>query len=366
MSIKQESDKIYTVKHSQRHPSTGIPKGLTRTKIKTLPEAKRIEKELVVLLHEKFKVDTVPKWSKVLNEYYETFVNLDLTNKTMHNRKITLNLHTACWNDKFINEIKTQDVYALIGERFKNSSEATKKSFVKCIRYVFNYALEKDYILRNPTPLIKFKASEKIKAVLNEQQIETLLQKADETGYEWHPHYAMATFTGLRNGELFALEWSNVDLEKRLIYVKKSWTKSDGFKDTKSGDDRVVEIPNPLLPVLHDLKAKSDGTTFVLPRLGSWDSGDQARYLRLFLQAVGGLPIIRFHDLRASWATLLLSKGTPPSQVMSMGGWKNIQTMMIYMRKAGIDIKGSTNVLDCMKPYTQKSSEIIDINDRRR
>ena len=126
MSIKQESDKIYTVKHSQRHPSTGIPKGLTRTKIKTLPEAKRIEKELVVLLHEKFKVDTVPKWSKVLNEYYETFVNLDLTNKTMHNRKITLNLHTACWNDKFINEIKTQDVYALLVNDLKTHQKQLK------------------------------------------------------------------------------------------------------------------------------------------------------------------------------------------------------------------------------------------------
>lgn len=66
---------------------------------------------------------------------------------------------------------------------------------------------------------------------------------------------------------------------------------------------------------------------------------------------VNELPEIRFHDLRVSWATLLLGKGVAPSKVMSMGGWKDMNTMMIYMRKAGIDIKGSTDVwmaLRCM------------------
>ncbi len=214
MSIRKEPNGTFTVQYSKRHPTKGIPVGLTRTtitkdnsrkKITTLAQAKVIESELIVLVHEKIKADVIPKWSKVLNEYYETFVNLDLTNKTMYNRKVTLNLHTACWGDKFINEIKTQDVYTLIGERFKNSSEATKKSFVKCIRYVFIFALEKDYIVRNPTPLMKFKASEKIKAVLNEQQIETLLQRADESNYEWHPHYAMANCS-LWNGRMLILK----------------------------------------------------------------------------------------------------------------------------------------------------------------
>ena len=41
-----------------------------------------------------------------------------------------------------------------------------------------------------------------------------------------------------------------------------------------------------------------------------------------------GLPDIRFHDLRATWATIMLSKGVEPIKVMSMGGWKDIKTMM--------------------------------------
>lgn len=50
-------------------------------------------------------------------------------------------------------------------------------------------------------------------------------------------------------------------------------------------------------------------------------------------------------EIRASWATLLLSKAVPPVKVMAMGGWKDMKTMMIYIRKAGVDLGGAT---DCI------------------
>ena len=40
-------------------------------------------------------------------------------------------------------------------------------------------------------------------------------------------------------------------------------------------------------------------------------------------------------------STIMLSKGVPALQVMKMGGWKDMKTMMIYMRKAGIEVKSS-------------------------
>lgn len=88
---------------------------------------------------------------------------------------------------------------------------------------------------------------------------------------------------------------------------------------------------------------------FVLPRLSKWDKGEQARCLRMFLMG-SGLPAVRFHDLRASWATMLLNKGLEPVKVMQMGGWKDLKTMMIYIRKAGVNIKGSSQVLTFHDP----------------
>jgi len=93
------------------------------------------------------------------------------------------------------------------------------------------------------------------------------------------------------------------------------------------------------------LVLQNKDSAFVLPRLKKWEKGEQARELRMFLIGIGLEPV-RFHDLRASWATILLSKGVEPIKVMKMGGWKDMKTMMIYVRKAGVDIKGATDCLD--------------------
>jgi len=58
---------------------------------------------------------------------------------------------------------------------------------------------------------------------------------------------------------------------------------------------------------------------------------------------------------------MLLGKGVPPSHVMAMGGWKDMDTMMIYMRKAGINIKNSTRVLDGLQTHGIQTAEIIEL-----
>lgn len=158
------------------------------------------------------------------------------------------------------------------------------------------------------------------------------------------PIWTVACYTGLRNGELYALKWKNVDLERRIIFIKSSWNKKNGFKETKSGDDRVIEVAKSLMPLLETLHScRVDD--FVLPRIHRWTTCDQARVLREFL-IQNNLPQIRFHDLRASWATIMLSRGVEPIKVMSMGGWKDLKTMQLYIRKSGINIQGITDKLN--------------------
>ena len=101
---------------------------------------------------------------------------------------------------------------------------------------------------------------------------------------EWYPHWATAIYTGMRNGELYTLRWANVDFENQVILVNCSWGSRNGFKSTKSGDDRVVPLAPMLLPILQELRIKHPGVSeFVLPRLAKWDKGEQARELRFFL-----------------------------------------------------------------------------------
>ena len=166
----------------------------------------------------------------------------------------------------------------------------------------------------------------------------------------------------MRNGEFYALTWDKVNLDERTILVDSSWNKKDGFKCTKSGNDRIVEIAFPLLTMLQELKLRSADSHFVLPRINQWDEGYQAAALRMFLVGLG-LPVIRFHDLRASWATIMLSKGIQPAKVMVMGGCNDLKTMMIYMRKAGIDIWGITDVLTLHNP-ARETARIFSIEKK--
>lgn len=363
MGIKyNEETKKYEVSYSKRHPITRKPVSLRRESIKTQAEAKRVEAELIVLVNEKLKKQIVPTWGAVLEMYFKHLENVDITNTTKYNREKLLRYHTMpIWENTCIDEITHGQIVEVLQTRLKENKESYKKCFIKYVRGVFDYAVERDFIIKNPTPKLKFKISNKIKAVLSQGSIESLLQKAQEQDWPWFPHYAVATFTGLRNGELYALKWENVDLEKRLILVNCSWNKYDGFKSTKTGHDRWVEIPMPLMPILRAQKLKSAGSDFVLPRLTRWDRGEQAHDLRMFLRA-NNLPEVNFHNLRASWATMLLNNGVDQAKVMVMGGWTDLKTMMIYVRKAGIDIRGATAMLDGIEIHGKKEAEIVKIH----
>jgi integrase len=340
-----EATKTYKVSYSRRNPATKQCRNLSRTGIKTMEEAKKVYKELIINMEQKFQRSLYPLWPEMVDRFIESFKNRGIANNTIYNYRTGLYSHTlAKWRKKQINQITTSEIRELVLDGLADKSEALRKDILKYIRAVFSYACEAGIVLRDPTPKLKFKNNLKIKDVLKENEILYFLKSAREQNHPWYPIWTLALYTGMRNGELYALKWEKVDLNKRMLVVSHSWNAKNGFKETKSGDDRNVEIAESLLPFMEELYQKRE-SEFVLPRLKTWDQGDQARVLRAFLVEIN-LPRIRFHDLRASWATVMLSKGVEPIKVMSMGGWRDLKTMQIYIRKSGINIQGITSHLN--------------------
>jgi integrase len=341
----EEKTKSYRVSYSKRHPVTKAATSLTRRGIRTMEEAKKVYKELIIKMEKKLNRSLYPLWPEIVDRFIEHFKNRGIANNTVYNYETGLYAHTVKrWEHKQINEIETREIRELILTELMDRSESLRNSVLKYIRAVFSYAVDAGIIQRDPTPKLKFKKNLKIKSVLKEHEMFYLLKMAKEKNHPWFSVWAVACYTGLRNGELYALKWNKVDLDKRMMVVCLSWNGKNGFKETKSGDDRNVEIAGSLMPVMEDLY-RNRVNDFVLPRSEAWEKNEQARVLRAFLEEIK-LPRIRFHDLRASWATVMLSKGIEPIKVMSMGGWRDLKTMQIYIRKSGINIQGITNQLN--------------------
>jgi integrase len=135
------------------------------------------------------------------------------------------------------------------------------------------------------------------------EAIRSLLTAAQEEEPGAMELYATAVYTGMRAGEMLGLRWEDVDFERRLITVKRSYD-----KPTKTGAIRHVPILNPLLPILRTWKLRS-GAEWVFPNRAGNMRQPADRILQEKLKSAlerAGLERVRFHDLRHHAASRLM------------------------------------------------------------
>lgn len=347
MTIKfiQDSNS-WMVSYSKRNPKTGQAISLRRKGVATENEAKKVERQLIAQVEQRIHAQCVPTWESVGNGFLDSCIERGLAQHTIDRYRWILESKTAFLRKRRVDSITTLELRAFVkSEEAKGLSTGYLRNLLQTFRAVFKFAVAERYLVSDPTPHFPFRKGDKLSGCLKKNEVKIFLDAAREIEPDWFPIWAMALFTGLRSGELYALRWQNVDFENRIIKVVESWNSKSGVKSTKSGDERIVPIAQELVHILSSLRLRTGATGFVLPRMWEWTKGRQSTVLRKFLLGIG-LPRVRFHDLRATWATLLLCNGIEPAKVMAMGGWKDLKTMQIYIRKAGIDVQGATNCLD--------------------
>ena len=372
MAIKKREDGTWIVSYSKRHPKTRVPVSARRycndkgEPIRSQAEAQRIFNGLVGQVQDTLRRAICPPWKNVCEEMIGyKLSSTEWSPKTAENYRIHLEAYTyPTWGERLIDSFNAQEIRDLVMIQMAERSDIHKKNVLKFLRSVFSFAVDRGYIKGNPVPTLKFKPRSKLTTVLTGPQMETLLTKAKVLEHPWYPVWAFACYLGMRSGELYALQWDQVDLDRMQIKVSRAWNSKDGFKTTKSGHDRWVKIPAGLAPMIAELKLKAGNDPFVLPRFTEWEKGEQARVLRAFLRGIG-LPRVRFHDLRASWATLLLGQGVEPAKVMKLAGWADMKTMERYIRLSAIDLQGVMDDL-VLHDADQGVGEILTLEDRRK
>ena len=210
-------------------------------------------------------------------------------------------------------------------------------------------AVEEGHLDRNPCLGINIKVPELDQKVLTASEVAIFLKEARISNHRFYPIWTMALMTGMRSGELYALRWTDVDLYARKISVTRQWTSKNGFGPTKTRLNRVVPISEELVKFLKELKLQRGNDEYVLPHANGWHKGEQARITREFCHAVG-VTEVKFHDLRATFITNLLSRGESLARVMSIVGHNDLKTTNGYLRKAGVDVQGATDKLGYSVP----------------
>lgn len=264
------------------------------------------------------------------------------------------------WKDKNIQEITKADVHNIVFVEHSHTTSHTKGNILKMTKRVLQMACEEDIIHRNPCMGVSVKHDEVEQKVLSSQEVEKFLGEAKSVDHRFYPVWVAALMTGMRSGELFALNWGDVDFDTKLIRVNKAWCSKVGITSTKTRKNRVVPISEDLLLFLKRLKLETGTAGFVLPRLWEWEQGHQALITREFCVAAGVTPI-KFHDMRATFITNLLSKGVSLARVMAIVGHSEIKTTNGYLRRAGVDLKGSTEELGYKLP-TESEGKILQLS----
>lgn len=247
------------------------------------------------------------------------------------------------FGDMTIREITARDVYAYMQMlAAKQYAKKTVKNYKIVLNRIFAHALREGDIQQSPASYVDIPRGlkEKRRTAATVSDEETILESADV----WLFPY-MALLTGLRKGELLALQWKDIDFKENLISVSKSLYYEGGahIKSTKTeAGERLVPLLAPLKIKLEPLKKKSDD--YVLGECpGKPLSQKRFRTLeKHFHEATGTTATM--HQLRKSYATIAVKEGVQPKVLQTVLGHKDISTTLnIYteVRKESISSAGA-------------------------
>lgn len=208
-------------------------------------------------------------------------------------------------------------------------------------------ALKWQYVSRNVCDAVSPpRVGKSEQTTLTVDQVNTLLEAI--SGHRLEALITLALLTGMRRGELLALRWTDIDLEKRTVTVRRTvdYIPKHGFVENEPKTEASGRIVVLALPAIEALKKQRLQQLELKLKCGhSWEDRDlvftdlhggyfNPRYLeKTFKQIIvsAGLPGIRFHDMRHTCATLLLSMKVDMKVIQEILGHSTIaMTAGIY------------------------------------
>jgi integrase len=284
--------------------------------------------------------------AQYMDRWLEDSARGDLGHRAYHNYKLQIRRHISpAFGRLKLSKLSAAHVQSLYAAKLR---DGLKPSSVRYIHAVLHRALEQavrfNLIPFNPASKVDPpKVRQEEITPLDAEQARRFLNDASEAGDRFEALYALSLTVGLRMGEALGLRWSDVDLNAKTLRVSRQLQRvRDGgglvFSEPKNASRRTVDLPQRAVEALRShrkgqmeeqLRAGSEwqdyGLVFASNKGTPLDAQNIVnRYFKPLLKRAE-LPNIRWHDLRHTYATLLLARGTHPTYVQKSLGHASVQ-----------------------------------------
>lgn len=225
--------------------------------------------------------------------------------------------------------------YAALATR--RSSSTAAKAYVR-LRQILAQAVDDDRLAKNPCRLDRGGAERH--AEQRFASLAELYRLADAVPGRYRAMVLMAGLTGLRQGELFALRRSDLDLRQQTVTVRRKRLRlasGEVIEDRPKSDAgrRTVALP---APVVTELKAHliefcvpgADAYVFTSPGGLPLERGNFRRRVWFPATKATGLVGLRWHDLRHTAGTLAARTGATTKELMARLGHASPRAAMVY------------------------------------
>jgi len=223
-------------------------------------------------------------------------------------------------NGRFLDDITADHLATLIhGYRATGVKNSTANNLLTLVGAVLNAAKGWGWLTTVPT-LNKLPVTERRLRWLTREEADRLLV---ELPAYLKPLVRFSLATGLRQQNVVQLEWSQVDLERRIAWIHADQAKGKRLITVPLNTDAVV-----VLREQHGQHSRyvfvHDGQPILRPIASGWYPAVKR----------AGLEGFRWHDLRHTWASWHVQAGTPLLVLKELGGWSNLDLVLRYAHLA--------------------------------
>ena len=283
-------------------------------------------------------------FAEFADEFMRDYAEVNNAPSTIASKKVILTKFLKPFFGKMnLDQIGTEDIDRFVAQHKGTGARAnTIRNYLRVLRRILSLACE--YGLLNRVPkLHKVQDDEDEKdefKFLTFEQTERLLTGARPEP-EWWTMILLALKTGMRQGEILALRWDHVDLDRGVIHVRRSvWEGTEKRpKGKKSRDIPISAVRDALIQHRHErgpyVFCDAEGKQFTKQHC--------RRPLKRAL-ARAGLPHFGWHSFRHTFASHLVMKGVPLPAIQQLLGHSTITVTMRYA-KVSKDVKNDAIAL---------------------